>query len=356
MLLEYHWPGNVRELQNVIERMVVRARTDVIGADDVPHEVRVTPKAGDADPRAPPHDRRRAVRADHQRAAVVLDDGLPAVHAARDHAQRRPRRRPPRPAGRARQLQDRGAQVQHGNATTTSGSSISCASTIASRRSRNSDDRRLSVPDRRHRLVRSVPSAGRSARRRPAGRGGRRRATARRRAARAAAAGGAAWRPTTSSGRDDVLSILFWRDKDLSAPEVTVRPDGKVTLPLLNDVQAAGRTPEQLRDAIREAAQQVRRGPESDGDRQGDQEPPGCSSPGRSRSRGPYPLNGTTTILQLIAIAGGLRSSPTARTSRWCATRAASRSSSPFNYQDVVKKKNLRQNIELKPGDTVVVP
>ena len=55
-------------------------------------------------------------------------------------------------------------------------------------------------------------------------------------------------------GPDDVLSILFWRDKDLSASDVTVRPDGKITLPLLNDVQASGRTPEQLGDAIREAA------------------------------------------------------------------------------------------------------
>ena len=57
VLLDYHWPGNVRELQNVIERMIVRARADVIGLDDVPHEVRVNHRPG----AAPMRERRRTV-------------------------------------------------------------------------------------------------------------------------------------------------------------------------------------------------------------------------------------------------------------------------------------------------------
>jgi two-component system nitrogen regulation response regulator NtrX len=56
-LLDYHWPGNVRELQNVIERMIVRARTEVIGPDDVPHEVKVSHKPGTA----PFRERRRTI-------------------------------------------------------------------------------------------------------------------------------------------------------------------------------------------------------------------------------------------------------------------------------------------------------
>src|SRR5712691_10640811 len=56
-LLDYHWPGNVRELQNVIERMIVRARGDVIGLEDVPHEVRVNQRPGIA----PMRERRRTV-------------------------------------------------------------------------------------------------------------------------------------------------------------------------------------------------------------------------------------------------------------------------------------------------------
>ena len=54
-------------------------------------------------------------------------------------------------------------------------------------------------------------------------------------------------------GPDDFLTVLFWRDKDMSS-EVVVRPDGKISLPLLNDVQAAGLTPEQLRGVLTEAA------------------------------------------------------------------------------------------------------
>ena len=53
-------------------------------------------------------------------------------------------------------------------------------------------------------------------------------------------------------GPDDLLAIVFWRDKDLSS-EVAVRPDGKISLPLLNDVEAAGLTPEQLRVKLTEA-------------------------------------------------------------------------------------------------------
>ena len=54
-------------------------------------------------------------------------------------------------------------------------------------------------------------------------------------------------------GPEDVLSIVFWRDKDMSA-DVVVRPDGKISLPLLNDLQAAGLTPDQLQASIEKAA------------------------------------------------------------------------------------------------------
>src|SRR5213592_3883093 len=63
--------------------------------------------------------------------------------------------------------------------------------------------------------------------------------------ARAAAALAPVLPPGYVIGTEDVLSIVFWRDKDMSA-DVVVRPDGKITLPLLNEIQAAGYTPEQL--------------------------------------------------------------------------------------------------------------
>jgi polysaccharide export outer membrane protein len=156
-------------------------------------------------------------------------------------------------------------------------------------------------------------------------------------------------------GVDDVLSILFWRDKDLSAPEITVRPDGKVTLPLLNDVMAAGLTPAQLRDVVLEAARKYVEDPN----------PTVIVKEIKSRKvfitgqvekPGPYPLNGATTILQLIATAGGLRDFADGKNISVMRTQNGRQIVFDFNYQDLLKKKNLHQNIELEPGDTVVVP
>ena len=169
------------------------------------------------------------------------------------------------------------------------------------------------------------------------------------------AAGAVVVPPSYVIGADDVLSILFWRDKDLSVSDVTVRPDGKVTLPLLNDLQAAGRTPDQLRSAIVELARKYVEDPnptvivkEIKSRR--------VFITGRIEKPGPYPLNGKTTILQLIAMAGGLREFVDGKDISLMRTDQGKQSVYAFNYQDVVKKRYLHQNIELKPGDVVVVP
>jgi len=175
----------------------------------------------------------------------------------------------------------------------------------------------------------------------------------------AAAAAVVPVRPGTPNGYvigvDDVLSILFWRDKDLSAPEITVRPDGKVTLPLLNDLQAAGLTPEQLRDTVLDAARKYVEDPN----------PTVIVKEIKSRKvfitgqvekPGPYPLNGTVTVLQLIATAGGLRDFADGKNISVIRVRDGKQTVFEFNYQDLLKKRYLTQNIELTPGDTVVVP
>jgi polysaccharide biosynthesis/export protein len=174
-----------------------------------------------------------------------------------------------------------------------------------------------------------------------------------------AAAAAVPVKPATPSGYvigvDDVLSILFWREKDLSAPEITVRPDGKVTLPLLNDVQAAGLTPEQLRDAVLDAARKYVEDPN----------PTVIVKEIKSRKvfitgqvekPGPYPLNGSVTVLQLIATAGGLRDFADGKNISVIRVREGKQSVFEFNYQELLKKRYLTQNIELAPGDTVVVP
>jgi len=155
-------------------------------------------------------------------------------------------------------------------------------------------------------------------------------------------------------GPEDVLSIVFWKEKDLSG-DVTVRPDGKVTLPLLNDIQAEGRTPDELRDAIKEAARTFVEDPN----------PTVIVKEIKSRrvfitgqvdKPGPYVLNGDTTVLQLIAMAGGLREFADGSNITVIRKGAQGTSVAAFNYRDVLKRKNLAQNIQLKPGDTVVVP
>lgn len=155
-------------------------------------------------------------------------------------------------------------------------------------------------------------------------------------------------------GPDDVLSIMFWRDKDLTT-EVTVRPDGKVSIPLLNDVQAAGLTPEQLRDSVIDVARKYV------------EEPNATVIVKEIKSRkvfitgqvekpGPYPLTTSATILQLIAMAGGLKDFVDGKNIVVMRSHGGRQELFRFNYQDVLKRRNLDQNIELKPGDTVVVP
>ena len=155
-------------------------------------------------------------------------------------------------------------------------------------------------------------------------------------------------------GPDDVLSISFWREKDLSA-DVTVRPDGKVTVPLLNDVMASGRTPEQLRDAIQQMARAYLEDPtptvvvkEIKSRR--------VFITGQVEKPGPYPLNDRLTVLQLIAVAGGLKEFADGKSITVMRSVNGRVVALPFNYRDVIRRKHLDQNVELRPGDTVVVP
>ena len=155
-------------------------------------------------------------------------------------------------------------------------------------------------------------------------------------------------------GPADVLAIVFWRDKDLSL-EVRVRPDGRITLPLLNDVQAAGLTPDELRLRLMEGAAKYV------------QEPSATVIVREINSRsvfitgnvakpGAYPLHTELNVLQLIAQAGGLVEFADAEGIRIVRNGGGAQTVLKFNYKDVSKGKQLQQNIQLKPGDTVIVP
>jgi polysaccharide export outer membrane protein len=156
-------------------------------------------------------------------------------------------------------------------------------------------------------------------------------------------------------GPDDVLSVLFWRDKDMSA-DVAVRPDGKITLPLLNDVDAAGLTPDQLRDKVTAAAARYVDDPsvtvvvKAINSRK-------VFITGQVPKPGAYSLTGPTTVMQLIAMAGGVAEYSDSENIQILRNDNGKQTALRFNYKDVAKRrKNLAQNIELKPGDTIVVP
>jgi polysaccharide biosynthesis/export protein len=155
-------------------------------------------------------------------------------------------------------------------------------------------------------------------------------------------------------GPEDVLAVVYWREKDLSA-EVTVRSDGKISLPLLNDVEAAGLTPTELRDRLTAASQRFVADPNvTVVVRQMNSRKVFIT--GEVAKPGTYPLSGPTTVLQLIALAGGLREYADAKNISILRAEKGRSVSFRFNYKDVASRKNLGQNIELKPGDTVVVP
>ena len=170
----------------------------------------------------------------------------------------------------------------------------------------------------------------------------------------AAAAKGVATPADYVIGPDDQLSILFWRDKDLSG-DVTVRPDGKISVPLLNDVQAAGLTPDQLREKLEDAAKKFIDDPNAtvvvkqiNSLR--------VFITGQVAKPGPYALTSPTTVLQLISTAGGLNEYAKSKDIMITRTENGRQIALKFNYRDVIKGKNLKQNIVLKSGDTIIVP
>jgi polysaccharide biosynthesis/export protein len=155
-------------------------------------------------------------------------------------------------------------------------------------------------------------------------------------------------------GPEDVLSVVYWKDKDMSA-DVAVRPDGKISLPLLNDIQAAGLTPAALRDRLTEESKRYLEDPnvtvvvKQINSRK-------VFVVGEVGKPGPYALATPTTVLQLLATVGGLRDYADSKKIVIIRNEGGKQTRFRFNYKDVTAGKDLRQNIELMPGDTVIVP
>jgi polysaccharide export outer membrane protein len=155
-------------------------------------------------------------------------------------------------------------------------------------------------------------------------------------------------------GPEDVLNIDVWKEKEISST-VPVRPDGKISLPLLNDVQAAGLTPMQLQNNIREGLKKFIADPQVTiivtqiNSRK-------IFVLGEVARPGTFAMLPHMTVLQAISSAGGFSQFAKESGVYVLRTENGRQITLPFNYKEVVKGKRPEQNIELKPGDTIVVP
>jgi polysaccharide export outer membrane protein len=155
-------------------------------------------------------------------------------------------------------------------------------------------------------------------------------------------------------GPEDVIGVVFWRDTDMSG-DLTVRPDGMITLPLIGDINAAGLKPDALKARIQAAAGKYVTDPNVTiivrqlNSRK-------VFITGQVATPGAYPLTGPRTVMQLIALAGGLSEYADADNVTIMRQEQGRTLSFKFNYRDVSKGRKLEQNIQLAPGDTVVVP
>jgi len=156
-------------------------------------------------------------------------------------------------------------------------------------------------------------------------------------------------------GPEDMLQITVWKNEALSRI-LPVRPDGKISMPLLHDIQAAGLTPMQLHDKIASALGEFMPNPEV-AVSVVEVKSYRVSVLGEVRKPGVLQLKADTTVLEAIALAGGFRdfASPgkimILRKDGSGATHKI-----PFNYNRVVKDNRSQDNVTLKSGDVVVVP
>jgi polysaccharide biosynthesis/export protein len=155
-------------------------------------------------------------------------------------------------------------------------------------------------------------------------------------------------------GAQDVLRIDVWKEDQLSRV-VPVRPDGKLTLPLLNDVQAVGLTPMQLAGVLSEGLKKYINNPqvtvtitEINSRR--------IYVTGEVARAGAFPLLPNMTALQALTSAGGFTQFAKTKNIYVLRTEGGKQVKHPFNYKDVINGKKPEDNIQLQAGDVIVVP
>ena len=161
---------------------------------------------------------------------------------------------------------------------------------------------------------------------------------------------------TYKIGAGDELLVSVWKEPDLTRT-VPVRPDGKITMPLVGDVQASGLTPHELEGNLTKQLSSFVSTPSVSVTVQGVHSQK-FNIVGEVQKPGTYELNGPpSTVLDGIAMAGGLKDF--AKEKKIYILRVKEDGSQvklPFNYKEVIKGQNMAQNVVLQPRDTIVVP
>ena len=156
-------------------------------------------------------------------------------------------------------------------------------------------------------------------------------------------------------GNDDVLAINVWKEPDISR-SIPVRSDGKISLPLVGEVQAAGRTPLKLEQDIATRLKSYIAEPEVTVIVQQINSQK-FNILGMVNKPGSYGIANSATVLDAIALAGGFRDFAKQKSIYVLRQNTdGSQTRIPFNYKEVVKGHNPAQNIKLEPRDTIVVP
>ena len=156
-------------------------------------------------------------------------------------------------------------------------------------------------------------------------------------------------------GNDDVLAVDVWKEPGLSK-SVPVRSDGKISLPLIGEVQATGRTPMELESALAARLRSYITEPEVTVivEKINSKK---FNILGEVTKPGTYLLGSPTTVMDAIAEAGGFRDFAKSRSIYILRTKSdGTEARIGFNYKDFIKGKNPAQNVVLEPRDTIIVP
>jgi polysaccharide biosynthesis/export protein len=156
-------------------------------------------------------------------------------------------------------------------------------------------------------------------------------------------------------GAGDVLQISVWKEPDVSVPSVVVRPDGKIAMPLIKEVDVVGMTPTEVEKVVTERLDKFITGVDVTVIVTKIESKKIYLS-GAVKKEGPIPYTYRMSVMQALNEAGGLSDYAKRKKIYILRNEGGKEYRLPFDYQEVIKGEKLEQNIELLPGDVVVVP